>query len=107
MGERRILVIGSQCEALNRLSFLPDTAQELYSVMTDPGRGACVAAIEGAGLLLDPTVQEAKSAIVTAYKRAAKDEATLRRLIHPQFTLVGIRSTGSVAVNLAQWIDAL
>lgn len=37
----------------------------------------------------------------------AKDEATLRRLIHPQFKLVGIRSTGSVAVNLDQWIDAL
>ena len=37
----------------------------------------------------------------------AKDEATLRRLIHPQFKLVGIRSTGSVAVNLEQWIDAL
>ena len=31
----------------------------------------------------------------------AKDEATLRRLIHPQFKLIGIRSTGSVAVNLA------
>lgn len=37
----------------------------------------------------------------------AKDEATLRRLIHPQFKLVGIRSTGSVAVDLDQWIDAL
>jgi len=37
----------------------------------------------------------------------AKDEAALRRLIHPQFKLVGIRSTGSVAVNLDQWIDAL
>lgn len=37
----------------------------------------------------------------------AKDEATLRRLIHPQFKLVGIRSSGSVAVNLAQWIEAL
>jgi Domain of unknown function (DUF4440) len=37
----------------------------------------------------------------------AKDEATLRRLIHPQFKLVGIRSTGSVAVNLEQWIEAL
>ena len=36
-----------------------------------------------------------------------KDEATLRRLIHPQFKLVGIRSTGSVAVNLDQWIEAL
>lgn len=37
----------------------------------------------------------------------AKDEAALRRLIHPQFKLVGIRSTGSVAVSLDQWIDAL
>ena len=37
----------------------------------------------------------------------AKDEATLRRLIHPQFKLIGIRSTGSVAVNLEQWIEAL
>ena len=37
----------------------------------------------------------------------AKDEATLRRLIHPQFKLVGIRSTGSVAVSLEQWVEAL
>ena len=36
-----------------------------------------------------------------------KDEAVLRRLIHPQYKLVGIRSTGSVAVNLEQWIEAL
>ena len=37
----------------------------------------------------------------------AKDEDVLRRLIHPQFKLVGVRSTGSVAVDLPQWIDAL
>jgi ketosteroid isomerase-like protein len=37
----------------------------------------------------------------------AKDVDALRRLIHPNFKLVGIRSTGSVAVNLEQWIDAL
>jgi len=37
----------------------------------------------------------------------AKDEEVLRRLIHPQFKLVGIRSTGSVAVDLEQWIQAL
>ena len=36
-----------------------------------------------------------------------KDEAALRRLIHPQYKLVGIRSTGSVAVDLDQWIVAL
>jgi hypothetical protein len=37
----------------------------------------------------------------------AKDEEALRRLIHPRFKLVGIRSTGSVAVDLEQWILAL
>ena len=37
----------------------------------------------------------------------AKDDAVLRRLIHPRFKLVGIRSTGSVAVDLEQWILAL
>ena len=37
----------------------------------------------------------------------AKDEATLRRLIHPHFKLVGIRPSGSVAVDLDGWIDAL
>ncbi len=37
----------------------------------------------------------------------AKDEGALRRLIHPLYKLVGIRSTGSVAVNLEQWIAAL
>jgi len=36
-----------------------------------------------------------------------KDEGALRRLIHPQYKLVGIRSTGSVAVDLEQWIAAL
>jgi len=37
----------------------------------------------------------------------AKDENALRRLIHPLYKLVGIRSTGSVAVDLEQWIAAL
>ena len=37
----------------------------------------------------------------------AKDVAALRRLIHPQFKLVGIRSTGSVAVGLEDWLLAL
>ena len=37
----------------------------------------------------------------------AKDEAGLRKLIHPQFKLVGIRSTGTVTVGLADWLVAL
>ena len=36
-----------------------------------------------------------------------KDEAQLRKLIHPQFKLVGIRSTGTVAVSLEDWLVAL
>jgi len=57
MDQRRILVIGSQCKALGGLRFLPQLAQDLYAVMTDPERGACVAAIEGNGLVLDPSVK--------------------------------------------------
>lgn len=37
----------------------------------------------------------------------AKDEGRLRQLIHPQFKLVGIRSTGTVAVSLEDWLLAL
>src|SRR5271165_957221 len=77
MGERRILVIGSQCQALGDLPFLPKAAEVLYAVMTNPDRGACMPAIDGNGLLIDPTIKDAKAAIKQAYKRAAKDEATL------------------------------
>src|SRR5258708_4599110 len=77
MSDRRILMIGSQCRALGKLDFLPQTAQDLYAVMTDAERGACVSALEGDGLLIDPTVAEAKAAIKLAYLRAAKDQATL------------------------------
>ena len=38
MSERRILVIGSQCDALGRLDFLPQAARELYQVMIDPAK---------------------------------------------------------------------
>lgn len=37
----------------------------------------------------------------------AKNEPALRKLIHPQFKLVGIRSTGTVAVGLEDWLGAL
>jgi len=60
MSERRILVIGSQCEARQHLNFLPRAARDLYTVMTDRERGDCVSAIDGEGLLIDPTVREAK-----------------------------------------------
>ena len=37
----------------------------------------------------------------------AKDEARLRELIHPQFKLVGISSTGTVAVSIEDWLLSL
>jgi hypothetical protein len=37
----------------------------------------------------------------------AKDEKALRKLIHPNFQLVGIRSTGTLSVGLDQWIETL
>src|SRR5262249_16684378 len=77
MGQRRILVIGSQCDALQPLDFLPAAAQDLYAVMTDPALGVCVPAIEGKGLIIVPVVSDVKEAIRAAYRRAAKDEATL------------------------------
>ncbi len=46
MNERRILVIASQCEALQPLGFLPLAAPQPYALMTDPARGACVFALE-------------------------------------------------------------
>ena len=73
MSQRRILVIGSQCEALQYLDFLPQTARDLYAVMTDRERGACVSALDGEGLLIDPAVRDVKDAIRSAYQRAAKD----------------------------------
>src|SRR5512147_215396 len=50
MGERRILVIGSQCACLPQLSFLPRAAEDLYAVMTDPDLGGCVPALSEGGL---------------------------------------------------------
>jgi hypothetical protein len=80
MAQRRLLVIGSQCKALNRLKFLPEVAERLYSLLIDPGLGGCVGVpLEGRppGLLLDPTVAEAKAAMERAIEDAGREGATL------------------------------
>jgi tetratricopeptide (TPR) repeat protein len=77
MGQRRILVIGSQCRAEQQLSFLPDFAERFYNAMIDDEQGQCVPALPEGGLLLDPTVVRAKDAIRAAYRRASQDQATL------------------------------
>ena len=77
MAGRNLLVIGSQCGSLPELSFLPDVATRLYEAMIDPERGACQPALDPSGLVIDPTVAEAKDAIGTAFERAANDGATL------------------------------
>jgi hypothetical protein len=80
MGERRILVIGSQCAALtnSQLPFVPHLAEELYQVMTDPDVGQCAPALQELNApLLDPTVEEAKARISAAIARGSRDAATL------------------------------
>jgi Tetratricopeptide repeat/NACHT domain len=77
MGKRRILVIGSQCDALPRLSFLPKAAEDLYAVMTDPDFGGCEPALPNGGLIRDPTVSEAKRDIKEAFVQASRGDATL------------------------------
>jgi hypothetical protein len=78
MGTRRALVIGSQCAALPRLSFLPRVAEDLARVLTDSEFGGCAPALpDGRVLLVDPTVEEADQAIETAFARASADVDTL------------------------------
>jgi hypothetical protein len=80
MGKRRVLVIGSQCDALGpgrRLSFLPKAAEDLYAVMTDPELGGCEPALAEGGLLLNPTASEARRRIKNAFEGASNDDATL------------------------------
>ena len=80
MGERRALVLASQCAALtsSRLDFLDDYANGLYEVLTEPGLGDCVAALDAeSGLLINPTLGSMETAVRTALERASQDEATL------------------------------
>ncbi len=71
--------IGSQCRRLGQLSFLPEVAVRLHALMTAPGPGECLGAEVGdpPGLLLDPTVAEAKAAMIAAYEAVARDGETL------------------------------
>jgi len=80
MPQRRLLVIGSQCDILNKLDFLPEVAERLHALLRHPSPGGCEGVpLEGCppGLLLDPTVEAAKKAIKTAIKEAAEAGATL------------------------------
>jgi hypothetical protein len=62
MSQRHLQLIGSQCERLGRLSFLPEAALDLSNVMADPDLGGCVSVVSD-GPLINPTVQEAEEAI--------------------------------------------
>lgn len=78
VGERRALVIASQCESLNLLSFLPEAAREVADALLDPEVGGCVPALaDGRRMLVDPTAVELDDAVVAAFERANEDEATL------------------------------
>jgi hypothetical protein len=77
MGQRRVLIVASQCVRLNELEFIPAVAEQLYAVMTDPQRGECVPALSNCGLLINPTVHETRDSITNAFVNAARDQATL------------------------------
>jgi hypothetical protein len=78
MGQRRALVIGSQCDVLPKLAFLPARAQDLYAVLTDPTIGQCLSALGNqSGLMIDNTVDEVYAAIETAFQRASDQCDTL------------------------------
>ncbi|MFD5093142.1 FHA domain-containing protein [Amycolatopsis thailandensis] len=72
------MVVASQCDSLNLLSFLPDVGHDVSTALLDPGIGGCVPALaDGRGLLVDPTMVELDDALVEAFERASEDEATL------------------------------
>jgi ketosteroid isomerase-like protein len=50
---------------------------------------------------IDQAEQEWRGAVL------AKDEPVLQRLLHPDFQLVGIRSTGASAFTRTVWFEAL
>ena len=89
MGQRRFLVIGSQCQKLNHLSFLPEVAVRFHALMVEPGPGECSGAAVGdpPGLLLDPTVATAKAAMEAAFEAAitARDTLILAYIGHGEF----------------------
>lgn len=74
---RRVLVIGSQCDALPRLSFLPRLADELYEVLADPQLGACTPALPRQGPLHDPTLPELVDALERAFEAGDAEGAML------------------------------
>jgi hypothetical protein len=89
---RRLLVIGSQCEALGegyRLKFLPPAAEELYKVLVDPDFGRCRPVQPDRGLLIDPTVAAVKTAIREAFQLASDDGSTLLLVFIGHGTYVG------------------
>src|SRR5664279_3658468 len=77
MGERRALVIGSQCDGLSNLPlpFLPELATALFEVLTDQERGGCIRA--RSRLVVDPDLDQLVTAVNAAVVAADEDESTL------------------------------
>lgn len=78
MTERRALVIGSQCAALSTLDFIPEYAEQLYTLLTDARLGSCTSALPGrSGLVIDPTFDVLSDVIAEAVSCASTTEAML------------------------------
>src|SRR5680860_345013 len=90
IGMRRVLVIGSQCDKLPYLSFLPSVAEEFYEAMTDPQIGCCLPALpDGESKLIDPTVNSMVVAINDAFRSASEEQALLFLAYVGHGTVVG------------------
>ena len=74
--QRRALVIASQCESLEKLSFVPQLAQELLDTLCDPDIGTCVPAL-AEGLIVNPTWKQLHEKVPEAFRLAAEAESTL------------------------------
>ncbi|MEU3891841.1 tetratricopeptide repeat protein [Streptomyces sp. NPDC029041] len=78
MGERRCLLVGSQCDTQEHLSRLGRAVTDLDAVFRDPALGGCRPALpDGTSLLLDPDASALEEGLRTAVARASADGATL------------------------------
>jgi WD40 repeat protein len=77
MGQRRVLVIGSQVERKGEEPFIPAAARTLFDVLIDPDRGAWTPAESHGGLLLDPATSDLRSAVRGTWRAASDAGDTL------------------------------
>jgi Tetratricopeptide repeat len=99
---RRSLTIGARCDSLGVLPFLPALAAEMDKTLLDPALGACTAALpDGRSLLIDPGMDEIRSALSVAFSEADRTRSTL----FLSFIGHGIVRTGNLYLMPSDYVD--